>query len=181
MFFELAEHHFIAKKESEFLRVKKTSLKFEKAVLILVFAENYSFAVQNCDQRYHWNNTQATILLFVLYYLNPERKEISIASFSCINDYQTHNTITVYAFLKTFINDNIKTRYSFLKSIGYSCDGSPARYINYKNFINLLMPKKDFGMKAEWHFFATSHGKKACDEDGGQLVLAFRGQFISRY
>ena len=38
MFFELTEHHFIAKKQSEFLRVKKASLKFDEAVLILNFA-----------------------------------------------------------------------------------------------------------------------------------------------
>ena len=43
MFFELTKHHFIAKKQSEFLRVKKASLKFDEAVLILNFAENYSF------------------------------------------------------------------------------------------------------------------------------------------
>ena len=41
-FFELTEHHFIAKKQSELLRVKKASLKFDKAVLILDFAENHS-------------------------------------------------------------------------------------------------------------------------------------------
>ena len=38
MFFELTEHHFIAKKQSEFLRVTKASLKFDEAVLILDFA-----------------------------------------------------------------------------------------------------------------------------------------------
>ena len=35
MFFVLIEHHFIAKKQSEFLRLKKTSLKFDEAVLTL--------------------------------------------------------------------------------------------------------------------------------------------------
>ena len=79
----------------------------------------------------------------------------------------THNTITVYAFLKTLINGHIKTRYPFLKSISYFSDGSPAQYKNYKNFTNLLMHKKDFGMKTELHFFATSHGKNACDGVGG--------------
>ena len=79
----------------------------------------------------------------------------------------THNTITVYAFLKTLINDQIKTWYPFLKNISYFSDGSPAQYKNYKDFINLLMHKKDFWMKAEWHFFARSHGENACDGVGG--------------
>ena len=29
------------------------------------------------------------------------------------------------------------------------------------------MHKIDFGMKAEWHFFATSHSKNVCDGVGG--------------
>ena len=57
----------------------------------------------------------------------------------------------------------------------------------YKNFTNLLMYEKEFRIKTEWHFFATSHGKNACNGVGGglkrdlQLLLAFRGQFIFRY
>ena len=138
MFFELTEYHFIAKKQGEVLRVE--------AVLILDFAENYSFVAQDCTQSYHWNNAQATFHLFVLYYLNPVTKEISSASFSCISNYMTQNTITVYVFLKNLINDHIKTRYPFFKR---DDDGSQAQYKNYKNFTNLLIHKKDFGMKAE--------------------------------
>ena len=144
MFFELKEHHFIAKKQSEFLRVKKASLKSDEAVLILDFAENYSFVVQDCAQSYHWNNTQATIHPFVLYYLNPETKEIRSASFSCTNDHMTHNIITVYAFPKTLINDHIKTRYPFLKSISHFSDGSPAQYKSYKNFKKSANAQKRF-------------------------------------
>ena len=31
------------------------------------------------------------------------------------------------------------------------------------------MHKKDFRMKAEWHFFATSQGKNVCDGVGGSI------------
>ena len=31
------------------------------------------------------------------------------------------------------------------------------------------MHEHDFGIKAEWHFFATSHGKGPCDGLGGTL------------
>ena len=74
IFFEMTKHDFIAKKQSEFLRVKKPSLKFDEAVLILYFAKNYSFIVQDCVQSYHWSNAQAAIHPFVLYYLNPETR-----------------------------------------------------------------------------------------------------------
>ena len=71
MFFELTEYHFIVKKQSEFLRVKKASLKSDEAALILDFAENYSFVIQDCAQSYDWSNARATIHPLVLYYLNP--------------------------------------------------------------------------------------------------------------
>ena len=38
-----------------------------------------------------------------------------------------------------------------------------------KNFINLCHREDDFGMPAEWHFFATSHGKGPCDGVGGTV------------
>ena len=51
---------------------------------------------------------------------------------------------------------------SFQKIIYFS-DGAASQYKNFKNFINLCHHEKDFGCRAEWHFFATSHGKGPCD------------------
>lgn len=38
-----------------------------------------------------------------------------------------------------------------------------------KNFHNLCLHKTDFGIKAEWQFFTTSHGKSACDGLSGTV------------
>jgi hypothetical protein len=32
---------------------------------------------------------------------------------------------------------------------------------------NLCFHERDFGLKAEWHFFGTAHGKGTCDGVGG--------------
>ncbi|KAL5515976.1 hypothetical protein EMCRGX_G001232 [Ephydatia muelleri] len=45
-------------------------------------------------------------------------------------------------------------------------DGCAAQYKNCKN---LCQHYEDFGVEAEWHFFATSHGKSAGDGAGGTL------------
>ena len=42
-------------------------------------------------------------------------------------------------------------------------DGAAAQYKNQKIFLNLCHQKADFAVDAEWHFFATSHGKGPCD------------------
>ena len=41
--------------------------------------------------------------------------------------------------------------------------------ISYNNFINVCLHKQDFGLPAKWNFFATSHGKGACDGVGGTV------------
>ena len=46
-----------------------------------------------------------------------------------------------------------------LKKIIYFSDGCGRQYKNYKNFMNLMQRK----------FFATSHGKNACDGVGGTV------------
>ena len=55
------------------------------------------------------------------------------------------------------------------KKIIYFSDGAAPQYKNRKNFLNLCHHKDDFGVKAEWHFSATSHGKGACDGLGGTV------------
>jgi hypothetical protein len=40
----------------------------------------------------------------------------------------------------------------------YFSDGSPAQYKNRRNLLKITCHNEDFGVPAEWHFFATSHG-----------------------
>lgn len=51
----------------------------------------------------------------------------------------------------------------------YFSDGAASQYKNCKNLINLLYHETDFAINAEWHFFATSHGKSPCDGIGGTV------------
>jgi hypothetical protein len=46
----------------------------------------------------------------------------------------------------------------------YCFYGAVLQCKNRKNFIKRCCHKDDFGVGAEWHFFATSYGKVACDE-----------------
>ena len=56
-----------------------------------------------------------------------------------------------------------------ITKITYFSDGCAGQYKNCKNFINLCYHLEDFGVPAEWHFFATSHGKGPCDGVGGTV------------
>ncbi len=69
-----------------------------------------------------------------------------------------------------------------IKKVIYFSDGAASQYKNCKNFINLCYHKDDFCVCAEWHFFATSHGKGPCDGIGGTVKrLAARASLQRPY
>ena len=77
-----------------------------------------------------------------------------------------HDTITVHAFITRLI-EYLKEVKPECKKLIYFSDGAASQYKNYKNFVNLCHHQIDHSIQAEWHFFATSHGKSPCDGLGG--------------
>ena len=57
----------------------------------------------------------------------------------------------------------IKQKISDMLVILYYSDGESSQYKNYEFFVNFCYHKIDYVNDAEWHFFATSHGKSVCD------------------
>ena len=145
------------------------------------FAENYSFIVQDAAQSFHWNNFQATLQPFVCYYKKLGHDELFHTSFVVISECSTHDTVAVHLFQKVLI-DFLSSNIAKPRFIIYFSDGCAAQYKNKKNFINLCHHEKDFGIAAEWHFFATSHGKGPCDGVGGTVKrLAARASLQRPY
>ena len=77
-----------------------------------------------------------------------------------------HDIVTVYYFLQKLLNKYVKTDFLHVYKVFNFSDSSGAQYKNFKNFTNLPLHEQDFDLKAGWHFFATSHGKNACDGVG---------------
>ena len=84
-----------------------------------------------------------------------------------VSDSLVHDTIAVSYFQKRLLSV-IKGKVE-PKKIFYFSDGAAAQYKNRKNFANLAYHEEDYGVPAEWHFFATSHGKGPCDGIGGTV------------
>lgn len=158
-------HDFIAKQQASYHRSIKENLQEGEFVVDLDFAQNYAFVAQDASQGFHWNNDQATIHPFVIYY--KSENGIANKNLTIISDCLDHITSSVYAFQRILVQ-YLKTHFS-VKKIYYFSDGAPQQYKNCKNFINLLHHKQDFGIDAEWHFFATAHGKGACDGISGTV------------
>ena len=95
--------------------------------------------------------------------------ELKSYSLACISDELIHSTNAVYTFQDCVIS-HLKGKLPFeIKKIFYFSDGAASQYKNYKNFANLAHHFTDFQIEAEWHFFATSHGKGPYDGIGGTL------------
>ena len=165
----LRPHSFIATQQASFYPSCKGALRKGEFMVTLDFSENYSFIMQDAAQGFHWNNSQATLHPFVAYYLDSG--EIHHVSYVVISDCLHHDTVAVHLFQRYFIaflKELLPAR-SHPKKIIYFSDGAAPQYKNRKNFLNLCHHQNDFGIKAEWHFSATSHGKGACDGLGGTV------------
>ena len=170
---KLLLHSYLARKQNEFVNITKEKLTENECIVVCDFFENYAF-VQNSVQGIHWNNNQATVHPFAIYYKNID-SEIRMKSFVIISKRLHHDTIAVHVFQKYLVQFLKKTLKQISKIIYFS-DGASAQHKNNQKFVNLTHHEKYFGLNAEWHFFPTSHGKGACDDLGGTLKrLAARG------
>lgn len=168
---KLVAHDFIAKQQSSYWQKMKESLKIGEFLVVCDFAENYAFVVQDSTQGFHWSNNQATIHPIVVYYKSYGDNELRHFSFVIISEHLKHNTVAVHLFKKKLVNF-MKEKFQDsipIDKIIYFSDGAASQYKNKKNFINLTHHFEDFQYHAEWHFFATSHGKGPCDGVGGTV------------
>uniref|UniRef100_UPI00358EEC48 uncharacterized protein n=1 Tax=Myxine glutinosa TaxID=7769 RepID=UPI00358EEC48 len=167
---KLLPHSFIAKQQSRYLQNLKNTLEPGVFLVIADFAENYSFVVQDASQSFHWNNLQATIHPFVCYYRQSmQDKTPEHINFAIISECNIHDTVAVHLFQKLFLQF-LTTKFGQRpKKVCYFSDGCAAQYKNRNNFSNLCLHEEDFGVPAEWHFFATSHGKGPSDGVGGTI------------
>jgi hypothetical protein len=72
---------FTVTQQAMFLKELKCNLQSGEFVVLCDFAENYSFVLQDEAQGFHWNNAQAIIHPFVIYFkksdvLNTEHENL---------------------------------------------------------------------------------------------------------
>lgn len=165
--YEINPHAFIAAQQSKFLSHSKETLKANEFIILLDFSENYSFVVQDEVQGWHWANAQCTIHPFVIYYKDDENV-LQHRSIVMIAESLKHDFAAVNLFQEKLFQF-LQNRYSSIKKLMFFSDGAGSQYKNKHNFFYLCQLKKLYGFAAEWHFFATSHGKGPCDGIGGTL------------
>ena len=74
----------------------------------------------------------------------------------------------------------IRSLLGHIKMVHYFTDGCAGQYKNYKNFYNICQHQEEFQVSASITFFATSHGKSACDGIGGTVKRLARKASLQR-
>ena len=85
---DLRRHHYIAKEQAAYLRTSKETLSAESMVILMDFAKNYSFIVQDAVQGQHWNNSQVTLHPFRVYF--KDAGELKCLSICVVSDHLQH-------------------------------------------------------------------------------------------
>jgi len=165
----LTPHHYIAHSQSSYLKKRKEEMNEKSALVLMDFAENYSFHVQDEAQGYHWTHQSCTVHPVVCYYKSSSN-ELNHLNLCFLSEELQHDTTMVYLIQEKTMQI-IKDIVPNLNNVEYFSDGCAAQYKN-KSFYNLCMQKQDFGVEATWLFFATSHGKSPCDGIGGTVKRA---------
>lgn len=124
-------------------------------------------------------NDSATLLPFMAYIKNENGSAFN-KPLCVISDHSKHDTLAVHAFLRPVLT-HLKSINPLLKKVIYYTDGSASQYKNKKNFANLCSHEADFGLMAEWHIFASCHGKSACDGIRGTLKRLARLASLQRH
>jgi len=134
-FHKLRSHHYIANVQSKYHTELKEQLDENSIIILLDFAENYSFVVQDAVQGYHWSNSQATLHRFVVYYRNDKGKLANL-NFCILSDSLNHDADAVHAFIRLVLM-SIKQRLPLITQCIYFSDGAPSQYKNFKTLFNL--------------------------------------------
>ena len=93
---------------------------------------------------------------------------MSHISLCILSDDLEHDTSFVHE-LQRRVMLFIKEKFPLVTNVLYFSDGCSGQYKSFKASLNLCHHQIDFGIDAEWGFFATSHGKSPCDGIGGTV------------
>ena len=97
----------------------------ETCIILIDFVENYSFLVQDAIQSFYWQNQQATLHPFEVYY-NDDDGKLKCGWYCVIWDYLLHDLTAVHCFISLVI-PTICTKNPRINRIKYCSNGAASQ------------------------------------------------------
>lgn len=161
-------HDFKVCQQQEFVESTKNELVPNKEVLIHCdFAENYTCIEQDAPQGAYFNAPQVTVHTACIYY-RTDVGDLKVINSIIVSPIVKHDSSMVRAVQDKLVQ-LVKNLLPDLKLIKYLSDGCAGQYKNKVNLKNVCLHEKDYSVKAQWHFFPTSHGKGPVDGIGATI------------
>ena len=91
----MTANHYISKAQSTCLMNQKENLDSDTCIIMIDFAENYQYVLEDEIQSFHRNNNQCSIQPAVIYYKNVHNV-LQEKSFGFISGDLKHDTAFVY-------------------------------------------------------------------------------------
>lgn len=155
-------HSYLMEKQSSYFQHLKQCTSPTKGVLQVDFSENFQIAFQDEVQSAHWTNNQVSLYTAVAW-VNGE-----VHSYAVGSDYMNHDKYAVHVFHEKILAD-LKCKHASLEEIDIFSDGASQHFKQKYTLSNITYGPDDHGLKINWHFFPTSHGKGAADGVGGSV------------
>ncbi len=155
-------HVYVKRQQKHFFDTQKSKVDGKRCVLHVDFSENATLKGQDEPQSAHWTHSQAG--LFTAYiWVSKQSEESHIV----VTDDVHHTKDQVWTFMSSLLEDI--TRHLNIEVMDVFSDGTSTQFKQKYLFSNLAKWESTFGIKVNWHFFATSHGKGIIDGIGGTV------------
>ena len=112
---DLTAHFFISKSQSQYLKCRKELLGENAEIVLLDFAENYQFVIQDKIQSFHWSEEYCTVHPVVVYFKQNHRFK---KSFCFLSDDVEHDTSFVWKLQKK-LTEYTRNNFLNIKFIEY--------------------------------------------------------------
>ena len=155
-------HCYVKQVQAAYFRQCYSNQKDDYVTIQVDFSENATMFHQNEIQSAHWAHSQVAIYTAVVW------TSVGTFSYAVISSYLSHDKYSVHVFNSHILNHLKNVLNVHVKFIDFFSDGA-AQHFKQKFTMFSMTCLMDEGVKANWHFFATSHGKGAVDGVGGSV------------
>lgn len=166
-------HKYLVYTQHNVLKIMKSELNDSTIILHVDYSENFSIAVQDEVQSAYYKRKQLSIFTAVAFV-----GQLNTVSFAIVSDDTKHQKEQVSYYIQIII-EMLHSAFVALTHILFVSDGCAAQFKNKYILGNLIHMENDFGLKAEWHFLPTSHGKSCADGIGGTLKRQVSHRMLS--
>lgn len=164
------EHWFVKLKQASFLKEKKGLLQDGECLVLLDFAENFTFHLQDEVQAHYFAREQCSMFTCVVYY--KRSGVLQCESLCGVTEDRLHDVIpvilSIYKILQ-FLRDRMR-----ITCVSYMTDGAPQHFKNRSILWLVLHHTEIFGVPATWNYYASHHGKSSCDGIGAVVKRSLR-------